>query len=215
MIFKLIKVLENRVIEPVYRSLKKRQNHNTDFTIFSNDCWGGGIYEELNLKYLTPTVGLFFYSPCYIKLIQNFQVYMSKEITFIKKSKYNIGSVAYPIGLIDDVEIHFLHYKNEKEARDNWNRRKARINYSNLYFKFSDLNLCTPELALEFDNLDFKNKIFFYANEHYKNIKCGVRLKRYRSKKSIGDIYTNKWGYRFDFDPVKWLNKNDVLNNVS
>ena len=34
-----------------------------DFTIISNNCWGGMIYESYNLPKNSPTVGLFFFAP--------------------------------------------------------------------------------------------------------------------------------------------------------
>lgn len=37
--------------------LKKRQLTNLDFTIISNNCWGGLTYEEYGLRKNSPTVG--------------------------------------------------------------------------------------------------------------------------------------------------------------
>ncbi|MBV5343054.1 DUF1919 domain-containing protein, partial [bacterium] len=56
-------------LNDVYCRRLRKQNKNLDFTIISNNCWGGGIYEDLNLKYNSPTVGLFFYAPCYIEFL--------------------------------------------------------------------------------------------------------------------------------------------------
>ena len=49
----------------------KRQNelNNKDFTIISNNCWGGMIYESYNLEKQSPTVGLFFMAKDYIDFI--------------------------------------------------------------------------------------------------------------------------------------------------
>ena len=68
----------------------------------------------------------------------------------------------YPIGLINNkIEIHFLHYKTEKEAKSKWNRRVKRINWNNLYIKMDDRDGCTLDIIKRFDQLPFKNKIFF------------------------------------------------------
>ena len=39
---------------------RKKQLKFTDFTIISNNCWGGMIYESYNLPKESPTVGMFF-----------------------------------------------------------------------------------------------------------------------------------------------------------
>lgn len=36
---------------------------NKCFTIISNNCWGGFVYQKFNLQYRTPFVGLFIFAP--------------------------------------------------------------------------------------------------------------------------------------------------------
>ena len=38
-----------------------------------------------------------------------------------------------PIGILDDIEVIFLHYKSEDEAYQKWNRRKERIVWDNIF----------------------------------------------------------------------------------
>ncbi|WP_245150281.1 DUF1919 domain-containing protein, partial [Streptococcus pneumoniae] len=57
--------------------------------------------------------------------------------------------------LLDDIELHFLHYADEEEATQKWNRRLERIHWDNLYFKFNDNDACTYELMKEFEELLF------------------------------------------------------------
>lgn len=63
---------------------------NKPFTIISNNCWGGIVYQHYNLPYDSPTVGLYFYADEYIKFVSNLHYYLSQEITFIsyEQSKY-------------------------------------------------------------------------------------------------------------------------------
>ena len=97
---------------------------NRNFTIVSNNCWGGYVYQEFGLRYNTPFIGLFIYAEDYIKLLKNFRYYMNQELKFIdiSKSKY-IRDVKsrkdrrddYPVGILEDIELHFLHYNSEIE----------------------------------------------------------------------------------------------------
>jgi uncharacterized protein (DUF1919 family) len=213
MILSAISIKE--VLNKVYCAVARRRLKNHDFTIISDDCWGGGVYEDLQLQYITPTVGLFFYAPCYIDFLENFNQLIQLELFFVNESKYKEANDCrfqknhhYPIAKLKEVEIHFLHYDSEEEANSNWTRRKSRINFSNLYFKFSDRNLCTPEIINRFDRLPISedNKVMFTAKK-LNSIKSAVFLRKYIEKSFIGDIYNNRWAYRRNFDVAKWLNK--------
>ena len=64
-----------------------------------------------------------------------------------------------PIGILNDVEIVFLHYKSEEEAKEKWDRRKARINWDNIIFKFSNMNQCTEDCMKVFAEFPYEHKI--------------------------------------------------------
>lgn len=143
---------------------------NKDFTIVSNNCWGGFVYQKFGLEYKTPFIGLFIFTPDYIELLKNFKELIFKELKFInfEQSKYykeiikNKNYHIYPIAIIGGkVEIHFLHYKSNEEAAEKWNRRVKRINFNNILFKLSEDNLCTDKEIKEFNNLNVKHKICF------------------------------------------------------
>lgn len=181
---------------------RKRELYNRDFTIISNNCWAGFIYQRYNLKYQTPFLGLFIPAPDYVEFLENFDYYMQQKFTFINKldSKYYslikcVKERNYPIVLLDNkVEIHFLHYKTKDEVIKKWNDRKLRINQNNMLVKFSEIDCCTPELIKKFDKLSFKNKICFTVNK-YPDLKSVIT---YPDKKHIGQVF-EEWKYRVPF----------------
>jgi len=201
-----------RIRERIYRNYIRKKNYNKSFTIISNNCWGGSVYEDLDLAYTTPTVGLFFYGPCYIKFLSNLKYYLSQDIVFVDKSSYQIANedrsnsgLFYPIGKLDDIEIHFLHYHSELDASEKWNRRKDRINFDNLFVAFAQNELVDYELMNSFDNLDYNNKVIF-SSQNFENLNSLVWIKDRQGFDNVGDIYTNKNIWRKEFDVVKWLN---------
>ena len=184
------------------------QLKNKNFTIISNNCWGGNVCRDFNIKHQSPFVGLFIYSPEYIKLVKNLEYYMRQELIFVETSKHEgINETRktqyFPIGLIGDVELQMNHYKSEEEAREKWNRRKKRINWENLYFKINENFDCTTEILEEFDKLPYKNKIIFSRND-YKTLENGVFLKKF-------DLKNEMYLYRKYFDIVKWLNTGEIV----
>ena len=217
--FLYIRLHINRYAEILYRTIQRKRITNTDFTIISNNCWGGGVYEDLGLPYKTPTVGLFFFAPCYLKFIRNIDEYIKMDLEFIDISKYDKANQLkskhhYPVGLLGvDIEIHFLHYKTKEEAAEKWNRRKVRINFDNLFIAFSDSEGYDLNELHKFDSIPCP-KVFFSAQK-IKGISSLIWLRKFSNQKHIGDIYTFPWSYRWQFDVVKWLNNRNKSNNIN
>lgn len=196
-----------KFIKKTIGNINKIGLKNKDFTIISNNCWGGFVYQKFNLEYRTPFIGLFLYAPDYIELLENFDELISKELEFIgaDKSKYKSDLIKngtfnkYPIGILgDNVEIHFLHYHSIEEAITKWNKRLSRINRDNMLVKFSDRDLCTDDLIYRFDRLKFKNKICFASKEFEEN-KSVITFKEFLGKECV----ENEWEYYSNYIDIK------------
>jgi len=177
--------------------LRIRGIKSRDFSIIASNCTGTMPYRFLKMPYLSPTVNLFFHAPCYIKFVSRLDHYLAQELRFVSRSKYPEAHDTherfdfYPIGVIDDVEIHFMHYDSESDALDKWNRRKARINKENMIFAFTDRDLCTPELMLEFDRLPLPGKKILLTAHNSPWLKSAAYIPAYRGLSEMGDGYSN------------------------
>lgn len=160
-----IRKLYIRITAPIRRKKLKSE----DFTVISNNCWAGLLYESYGIEKKSPTVGMYFMAEEYLKFLKNLKYYTSCPITFVEpgqarhKDYYGLDSRfgTYPIARLDDVEIAMLHYRSEAEAAEKWERRCKRINWDRLLVKMNDQNQCPPEYADAFSQLPFKNKLFF------------------------------------------------------
>lgn len=174
------------------RNVKRIESR--DFSIIASNCTGTLPYRFLDMPYLSPTVNLLFYAPCYMKFVQNLDHYLNQELTFKKESRYLQGRIThakfnrFPIGQLDDIEIHFMHYASEHDAYNKWTKRAARINKQNIVYSFTDRDLCTPQLLEQFDSLPGK-KLLLTA-KHYPWISSAVQVPAYRGQSEIGDAYT-------------------------
>ena len=206
MIKETIKNKLKPIVYPIINFIPRRRLKNKKFTIISDNCWAGKVYQELGLPYQTPFIGMFVFSPDYIKMLKNIKYYLSGDVSlrFIKESKYiQEFDNSYPIALLDDIELHFLHYADEIEARQKWDRRIQRIHWDNLYFKFNDNDACTHELMKEFEELPYKSKIIF-SSKNYRGLPSLVHFKSAEKQGYVGiDLKT----YHRYFDVVSWLNK--------
>jgi uncharacterized protein (DUF1919 family) len=187
---------------------------NKEFSIISDNCWGGFVYQYLNLDFKSPFIGLFVFSSDYIRLIKDLRSYLNYPLEFIdpKESIYReqmekYGTFnTYPIALLGDVEIHFLHYDNETVAREKWERRVKRIDYNNLIVKFCDRDLATNEHIDEFLKLDFERKICLTSSRY--SPKGCITLREF--------ILDNEWhNFRKSVGVIKTINKLYSKKNVS
>lgn len=189
------------------RKIDRFTLRNKDFTLFSNDCWGGELYQYFGLEYNTPFIGLYVMAPCYIKFLKNPDYYLNLELTFTQISKYPAVEEArsnfknsFPVGVLDDIEIQFMHYNIEKEALLKWNRRKKRINWDNIYVKFDGgKDAATNELIEEFDQLPYRKLCL--VPEPYTTISSAVYVPNWESDGAKMFPKTMKV-----FKIKKWLN---------
>lgn len=164
----------------IRRYFDRKKYKKRNFTVISNNCWAGRLYQYLDKPYLSPTAGLYFFADDYLKFIGNLRYYLSLELCFIsvEESHYcdtlKAKNQVVPIGKLGDIEIVFLHYKTEKEAKEKWDRRKERINFDDIIFKFSRMNGCSDDHIEKFAELPLKNKILInnrkdikYSFEYY------------------------------------------------
>ena len=147
------------------RILRNKLLH-TDFSIISNNCWGGAIYQKYGLAYQSPTVGLYLLGDDFVKFAERLNYYIACELEFIsweESSYYEIikNDKPYPVARLDDIDIYFMHYSTEKEAAEKWYRRVKRINHEHILFKLSQRERCSKEDVEKFMYLPLCNKICF------------------------------------------------------
>lgn len=203
----------NIIYLPLTCKFRRKRIHNDKFTIISNNCWGGTVYESYGLMKNTPTVGLFFAPEDFLKFIKNMKYYLSQEMHFIQAKESKLWELkknspvfgTYPIGVLDDVEIHFLHYHSEEEAIDKWSRRSKRIIWDKILYKFNDQNGCTPEMIKEFAELNIKNKVCFTVLDGFENYDCVYRIKNCPNPEYVLASYE-------PFGSSRIVNINGVIN---
>lgn len=146
-----------------FAKTRRKKLNRQDFTIISNNCWGASVYRYFGLPYLSPTIGTYFFADDYVKFCSNLHKYINEELSFIpwelsKNKKYleERKQTNCPIGVLDDVEIVFLHYKSEEEAKYKWDKRKERIVWDNIILKNTEQNIASVESLKKFDAIDEK-----------------------------------------------------------
>lgn len=195
-----------RIIKSFLAPVRRIGLKNKSFSIICNNCWAGHYYDNYNLKYLTPTIGLVIPPKSYIKLINNLNYYLNLELKEVKANSLSCYEMLKRkdekallrkvddliCGKLDDVEIIFLHYDSFSSAARKWAKRKKRINYNNLIYKFNDQNELDELDFIAFDKFEAKNKLFFTSNKKYKDYNFSYYDKKYSNLGYIlDDLHTS------------------------
>lgn len=195
----------------VYLYLKKKKLKNKDFSLISSNCNGGWILHELGLEFNSPFVNLFITASDYIKLLSDLEIYLNTELIFLEKGKGTklYPNLNYPVGILKDIYIYFMHYQSEEEAYQAWNRRVKRIRWDNLFIIMTDRSFCTYDDLVAFDELPYKNKVVF-THIPYPEIKSSYYIKGFETEEKVGilsDFRKNSWKrYYDDFNFIKFFN---------
>lgn len=214
----LMKKLMNHIGNYVWEAQHKkvRQNYikryqGNEPTIISCNCIGGILYHELNLQFLSPTINLYMNCEDFIKFCEKLDYYLSLDI-----QPYE-GKIErdYPLGVLGDLLIYFVHYKSLEEAKEKWNSRKNRINWNNIYIIATDRDGLTDGLLRRFLALPYANKKIFthFPMNEYEDV---IYITGYEDDEQIeGLMYKTAGGhYLIDqFDWVNWLNGNICIKD--
>lgn len=201
----------SNIIRKLYLVIIRLRLRNRKFSIISSNCNGGVLCSDLGIPFNSPFVNLFIRASDFVKLCKNLKYYLDKDLSFVKENDDIYGFVEYPTAYLDDIKIYFMHYTNEKEALDCWERRKKRINFDNLFFLFTDRSGCTYSDLENFDKLPYKNKVVFTHLPH-PELKSVYYIRGYEKEDKVGILsefenkkFIKKRKYEC-FDFVGWLN---------
>ena len=139
-----------------------QQLRQSQLSILSRNCWGGLVYHQMGLPFLSPTVNMFFNEQDFVKFACNPQYYCAQELRLVGEDFNAQLQFRYPIFMIDDVKLYMNHYRSADDAREKWRLRAARINWSNvLVVMYTD----DRDVLAEFDKTPFDKKICFVPFE--------------------------------------------------
>lgn len=136
---------------------------DSNISIISNNCWGGTICHALGIECKSPFKNLFVREADYLKLLGRLRYYMRCDITFLEYAFNTYLKRNYPVMLLDDIEVHCNHDTDPAEAAVNWNRRKIKINYDNLFIEMYTESRETMEAFLRIEG--YKRKLCFVPFE--------------------------------------------------
>ena len=184
---------------------KRLENH--EFSIICSDCPAGCVCKDLNEQMRSPTRNFYFNADDYIKFCQNLEYYLSQALT----EDTDPPETEYLTAMCDDVRLFLVHYDTVWQAQEEWERRKGRVNFDNIFFLMNDRNFCTEGHIAAFDELPYPNKVCF-THKEYPQYKSTFYITGSEDDEYLESVtnYVHQWWikrYYDQFDFVKWLNE--------
>lgn len=127
------KILPSRILDiPYFNWNQYLKIQKSRLSIICNNCVGGIIYHTLGLECKSPCKNLAIPNDSFLKLITNLQKYMSLELEFKRWKIDPHSQKEFPVMKLNDIEIWCNHDASVFEAKNNWDRRRKKINYENI-----------------------------------------------------------------------------------
>ena len=175
----------------------RKEFYAKDITFISQNCIGGIIYHDMGMRFNSPTINLYFLANDFIKFVENLEHYIN--INLIMKENTNIVT-----GILDDIEIYFLHYKTNDEALEKWNERKKRINWNNIFIIQTDRDGFDENSFKRFKNIKYP-KVLITRNENWKDEEFVIYLSNHKNEESVPDTIPKREFY-LDNKIIKLIN---------
>jgi uncharacterized protein (DUF1919 family) len=138
-------------------------------TLITNNCWGGVIASNHNMRFCSPTVNLQILPEEFPQFCKNLDFYMRMELVeYEHLTEWHHGCMRRmfgdsppdcPLGLVYDTIVIFQHYDSFEEAKAAWDRRKKRIDKDNIGYMFHIKDVMYQMYAERFISLDLPNSV--------------------------------------------------------
>lgn len=178
-------------------------------TIFACNCWGGLLYHRLRLPFESTFINLFVKDEHFLRFLYRPDYYMEQklELGYMDYDEY-LGK-KYPVGLCGDIEIHFNHYKDFDNAKEDWERRKKRIHWDRLLVMMYTED---ESVAIRFSGLPYEKKVCFVPFESDLQGICTIP---YKTGKNIRffEIVNGAVSGRYQYYDILSVISGDIIRN--
>jgi len=205
----------------ILRSFRKKLvrryiNHRLirkDYTVISDDCWGGRLYADLGLKCRSPFILMGFTASEYINFLCQCREPGALDVISISSEERG-----YPIIQTRHARLFGQHYTSEAIFRTTYERRCKTILWDRVFIK---INLGNPKYRPEdiarWNELKLPNSVAIYPDEpRFKAtpIHNGVALPDWE-KTDASNGYRQFYLSTLRFDILHWLNHGTIRNTLA
>lgn len=189
---------------------KKKALEGEEFTLICNNCTGGVLLHDFGKRFDTPFINSGLYAEDFVKLVLHFRSYMQEELVPHEKD------FGYPVARLGDLTIRFPHAKNFEEVKEEWDRRKLRIHYDNIFVLWVGYGEEMQEEFLpDFAKAPYPKAVFLSHEKRDFPFCFAIRNCSYL--KGVGHVWQNEGlsgkKYYDQFDVASWIKKRATMED--
>ena len=140
----------------------REQLSGCEFTVFSNNCLGTVFYHDAGKEFTSPLINTAMDAEDFLRFLERPKHYLKQEMRFVHYEGYK-----YPIARLDDIEIRFVHYKSEEEAKVKFFERAERIVWGNVFVVATNHDgFGSPDMMARFNALPYENKLMYVSTKY-------------------------------------------------
>lgn len=131
--------------------------HGPAPTLFCNNCTGSMMLHDLGLRFNSPFVNLWIRPDDFLAICANPEAELAHELVQVE-SEFD-----YPVATLNGKRIYLQHYDSFAQAKEIWNRRLERVDFSNINVLFVLRDSYRPETIQAFKNIPQQRKLMLVA----------------------------------------------------
>ena len=188
----------------LYLERKRKKLKNKTPSVLSSNCNGAIMLHDLGCRFNSPTVNLYFESADFLRFLTEPKRYLNAV------PAETASEFPFPVGMLEDLPVRFMHYATFEEAKQKWIERAARVDFDNLFLMMTDKNGCSYDHIAAFDALPYAHKVIF-THKPYPEFKSACYIPGFEDAGEVGVLSDWKpgfWKRRWldAFDAVAFLN---------
>ena len=164
----------------------KKEYIAENVTFISQNCIGGVFYSDMGMKFLSPTINLYFKEPDFVRFVQKLEYYMGLELEMSWEEEY-------PVGRLDDITVYFMHYNTCREAKESWEKRKQRINWNKIVILATDMVGFDDSTWKEWKKIQYPKILFSATDRNSSEVVC---FSKYKELGHVPDLIPDREFYK-------------------
>ena len=146
---------------PGFTLEKYRQLQRSQLSIFAANCFGGNLYKLLGLPFRSPLINIGLYGENFIRFLNAPREYIKETPTFREQKINPKTGEKHNFVNIGDICMSILHYEKFEEFLEQWEKRKTRVNWDNLFVESYTEITYDKKFLEQFDALPHPKKVCF------------------------------------------------------
>lgn len=181
-------------------------------SIFCENCWGGVVYKRLKLPFSSPFINIDWPPQDFAKLLLKPDFYLKQE--FKMEREGNLKDGVFPIASLgtgeDKVKMNLIHNETFEKAKEQWDRRKKRINNENIFVKFGFNSIIDDDIKKycinSYEQVKYKKILVYYGDESELTFKS-ERFIWEQTKNGTVELFNYNWWFL-----NSWIKEVNIFN---